>query len=238
MGKTGRFTRTGRRAAALTAGALLLTVGCSGDDGDSGSARESNPNLLLGFRTWLKTNDSERDDALAGHALNVSLDYRSGDRDGVVSVLTDYGPWGEAEDQVEPLAEAFTTWWDADPAAKSAHFLGQGGKTATKTTLYDGDKPSNLLKEFRSWAAKNSPSGERLTPHITALGIGYGAKGSGAATVSTDYLTRKDDETQKKVDTLSGAFAEWWDGDKSAETVTVTSEDQGSRAERKLTAPR
>lgn len=30
------------------------------------------------------------------------------------------------------------------------------------------------------------------------------------------------------------AFADWWDGDDGAETVTVTSEDQGSRAERKL----
>ncbi|MFD0549771.1 hypothetical protein ACFQ0X_11615 [Streptomyces rectiviolaceus] len=224
----------------LATGALLLTVGCSGSDGGgSGSASPSasakdNPNLLLGFRTWLKTNDSERDDALAGHALNVSLDYRSGDRDGVVEVLTDYGPWGEAEDQVGPLAKAFTTWWDEDPAAGSAHFLGQGGKTAKKAKLYDGDKPSNLLEEFRSWSVKNSPSSERLTPHITELTIGYGAKGSGAVTVSTDYVTHKDDKTQQNVDALSEAFADWWDGDESAESVTVTSEDQGSHAERRL----
>ncbi|MEV8017207.1 hypothetical protein AB0O76_12825 [Streptomyces sp. NPDC086554] len=222
------------RAGALAAGALLLTVGCSGGDGSSRKDGPDNPNLLLGFRTWLKTNDSKRDDALAGHARNVSLDYRSGDRDGVVEVLTDYGPWGGAEDQVGPLAKAFTEWWDEDPAAGSARFLGQGGKTAKKTTLYDGDKPSNLLEEFRSWAAKNSPSGERLAPHITQLTIGYGAKGSGAVTVSTDYLTYKDNKTQQNVDALSKAFADWWDGDEGAETVTVTSEDQGSHAEREL----
>ncbi|GAA1894908.1 hypothetical protein GCM10009837_16110 [Streptomyces durmitorensis] len=222
----------------FAAGALLLTVGCSGSDADA-EEHPDNPNLLLGFHTWLKTNDSERDDDLAGHALNVSLGYRSGDRHGVVEVLTDYGPWGEAEDQVTPLAQAFTEWWDEDPSAGSAHFLGQGGKTAKKTTLYEGDAPSNLLKDFRSWTAKNAPSApnaENLTPHITALTIGYGAKGSGAVTVSTDYVTHKDKQTQKKVDTLSEAFADWWDGDEGADSVTVTSEDQGSHAERDLTA--
>ncbi|MEU5956224.1 hypothetical protein [Streptomyces sp. NPDC047525] len=217
----------------FAAGALLLTVGCSGGDAQE---HPDNPNLLLGFRTWLKTNDSERDDDLAGHALNVSLDYRSGDRDGVVKILTDYGPWGEAEDQVGSLAKAFTEWWDEDPSAGSAHFLGQGGKTAKKTTLYEGDAPSNLLKDSRSWTAKNSPSCERLTPHITALTIGYGTKGSGAVTVSTDYATHEDNKTQKNVDALSKAFADWWDGDEGAKSVTVTSEDQGSHAERDLTA--
>ncbi|MEU6995386.1 hypothetical protein ABZ953_32610 [Streptomyces sp. NPDC046465] len=236
---------------------LLLAVGCFGGDGDSGSGREpsrkDDPNLLQGFRTWLKANDSKGDDALAGHALNVSLDYRSGERAGVVKVLTDYGPWGEAEDHVGPLAKAFTQWWDGDPAAGSAHFLGQGGKTAKKTTLYDGDKPSNLLADFRSWTADRSPAGKRLAPHVTGLTIGYGAKGSGAVTVSTDYRTHKDDThkddtpkdetdkgngTQKNVDALGTAFADWWDGDEGAETVTVTSEDQGSSARRKLASPR
>ncbi|MFF1374982.1 hypothetical protein [Streptomyces sp. NPDC058308] len=245
-------------AGAFGAAALLLTAGCSGGDGDSGSVREpskssspsgaarkgdgvsrkDDPNLLRGFRTWLKTNDSKRDDALAGHALNVRLDYRSGEGAGVVEVLTDYGPWGEAEDQVGPLAQAFTQWWDGDPAAGSAHFLGQGGKTAKKTTLYDGDEPSNLLTDFRSWTAAHTPDGKRLAPHVTGVTIGYGSKGSGAVTVSTDYRTHEDEGTQKNVDALGTAFADWWDGDEGAATVTVTSEDQGSSAERKLASPR
>lgn len=237
MGTTGRFARTGTRAGVLAAGALLLAVGCSGGgDGDSGAAKDD-PNPLRGFRSWLKTNDSERDDALAGHALHISLGYRPGDRDGVVRVLTDYGPWGEAEGQVGPLAEAFTEWWDEDPAAGSARILGQGGKTAKTLTLYDGDEPSNLADEFRSWTAKNSPGGARLAPHVTELTIGYGAKGAGAVTVATDYLTYKDEKTRQNVDALGKAFADWWDGGEGAGTVTVTSEDQGTRAVRKLTRP-
>ncbi|MFD4628869.1 hypothetical protein ACFVYR_03060 [Streptomyces sp. NPDC058284] len=241
-------------AGVLAACALLLAAGCSGGDGGSDSVREpskpssptgpvrkgegvsqkDDPNLLHGFRTWLRTNDSKRDDSLADHALNVSLGYRSGDRHGVVDVLTDYGPWGEAEDQVGPLAEAFTRWWDEDPAAGSARFLGQGGKTAKKATLYEGGKPSNLLDDFRAWTTANAPDGKRLAPHVTALTIGYGRKGAGAVTVSTDYLTHKDDDAQNNVDALGKAFADWWDGDEGAASVTVTSEDQGSHAERKL----
>ncbi|MEV0259538.1 hypothetical protein AB0H82_35500 [Streptomyces sp. NPDC050732] len=233
MGTTGRLARSGTRAGALAAGALLLTVGCSGGAGDSGPAKDD-PNPLRAFRAWLKTDDSGRDDALAGHALHISLGYRPGDRDGVVRVLTDYGPWGEAEGQVGPLAGAFTEWWDEDPAAGSARILGQGGKTARTVTLYDGDKPSNLAAEFRSWTAKNAPGGARLAPHVTELTIGYGAKGPGAVTVATDYRTYEDKETRKNVDALGKAFADWWDGDEGAGTVTVTSEDQGTRAERKL----
>ncbi|MEU6127223.1 hypothetical protein [Streptomyces sp. NPDC047123] len=198
-------------------------------------ARGDDPNLLRGFRSWLASNDAEHDDALARHALNVRLDYRSGSRAGVVEVLTDYGPWGRAEAQVGPLAKAFTQWWDGDPAAADARFLGQGGKTAGKAALYEGDEPSNLLARFRSWTAAHSPDGDRLAPHLTGLSIGYGAKGAGAVTVSTDYRTREDPGTPRHVDALGDAFVRWWDGDAGAGTVTVTSEDQGSRAERKLT---
>ncbi|MFE0177534.1 hypothetical protein ACFWZ2_35010 [Streptomyces sp. NPDC059002] len=203
--------------------------------------QQDDPNLLRGFRHWLRTNDTRHDDALAGHTLHIGLDYRAGDRAGAVKVLTDYGPWSEAEGQVGPLAKAFTQWWDEDPAAASARFLGQGGKTAKQTTLYDGPKPSNLLEDFRSWTAENAPNGERLAPHLTALGIGYGfghgTQGTGAITLSTDYLTYKDHNTQQNLDALGDAFADWWDGDKGAESVTVTSDDQGSHAGRRLTAP-
>ncbi|MFJ2774267.1 hypothetical protein [Streptomyces sp. NPDC087300] len=228
--------------------ALLLATACStsggGDEpaasakptdraGKAGQPHRDDPNLLRGFRSWLKTNDSPKDDKLAGHTLSIRLSYDE-QRDGVVEVLTDYGPWGEAEGQVGPLAAAFTEWWDKDPAAGRAYFLSQGGRTVQETVLYRGTDPDNLLKEFLSWTAKNATGGGRLAPHITSLGIGYADSGNGVVTVSTDYLTYRDASTQKNLNAVSEAFAAWWDGDDGASSVTVKSQDEGSSTTKKL----
>ncbi|GGU98272.1 hypothetical protein [Streptomyces spectabilis] len=249
MDKAKRFARRGVRSGLLSVAVLLLATACATSDEENSSSPSSsstppagradapskdNPNLLRGFRSWLKTNKSSKDDELAEHALSVSLDYSDG-RSGVAKVLTNYGPWGRAESQVGPLAEAFTAWWDKDPAASSAQFLSQGGKTVKETALYAGDKPENLLTEFRSWVTQNTSDGRRLAPHITALTLGYGVKGSGAATVSTNYLTYKAPQTQNCLESISEAFAAWWEKEKGVSNVTVTSEDQGSQAEKELT---
>ncbi|MFI9028271.1 hypothetical protein [Streptomyces sp. NPDC053560] len=239
---------------ALSAGivALLATSCASGDGGHSASHsptagssttheeekldEDDDPNLLRGFRSWLKSNTSEHDDELAGHVLSLRLRYESDSRAGTADVLTDYGPWGSAEKEVGPLAEAFQEWWDDDASAGIAIFRSQGGKKVKEATLYDGNSPVNLLTDFQTWTTEHTEMGRSRADHITSLSIGYGRRASGALTISTDYLTRQEPRTKEYIDALARDFAVWWDGDEGADHVSVTSEDQGVHSERRLTA--
>ncbi|MEC4019692.1 hypothetical protein [Streptomyces sp. H27-D2] len=249
MTRVDRYAPSGGVGGLLAVAAALLATSCSaGNPGHEASASPSptsranaiertpkdDPNLLAGFRSWLRSNSTARDGNLADHALAIALDCTS-EQGCAAQVLTDYGPWGGAESEVRPLARAFKEWWDDDPAAGAAYFLSQGGTTVKEAPLYSGDEPTNLLTEFRSWTSKNVPSGSSLASRITSLSIGYGARGPGAATVSTNYLTYKDPRTQEHLNAIADAFATWWDDDAAAGNVVVNSHDQGTHAQKKLT---
>ena len=259
MTKLAHWARPGRTVLSAAITAVLITSCTSGSDSSSSSPsatqsaspsasrspggqktpaernKRDDPSLFRGFRSWLKTNDTRRDDDLGQHVLALQLSYDDGRPAGTVDVLTDYGPWASAEKEVPPLADAFRTWWDSDPSADTARFRSQGGKTVKKVKLHSSGKPTNLLTEFRSWVAGHAENGKSRAKHITSLSIGYGKRGTGAVTVSTDYLAYKDSGTQRHIDALARDFLAWWDGDDGADSVTVTSGDQGIHAERKLT---
>ncbi|POX37480.1 hypothetical protein C3486_28230 [Streptomyces sp. Ru73] len=229
--------RPGRTALSAAVAALLLTS-CASADGDRDSARQDDPHLLRGFRSWLASDDAPHDAELGAHVLSVRLRYASGRRAGVADVLTDYGPWGSAETEVGPLAAAFREWWDDDPAAGSATFRGQGGKVAKEEALYGGAEPVNLLADFRSWIAAHRAKGRDRAGHVASLAIGYGRGGQGVVSVATDYLIREEPRTAEYVDALARDAVAWWDGDEGAGSVTVSSADQGAHSERELTAAR